>query len=395
MLNAIEMQGHSDDKAQAELADNFQDAQPNLPPEIPIQDMVQHDPVAAPPNNECLMQISAEALHGIPRQSTLSVLVHINGHQAVALLDSGSTNTFVDTEFVLVVGGGELQSSGCIPNCTFKIQNTEFVYDCKILPLKGYDMVLGANWLKHHGPNFTNWEKRSIAITVNGEWFTIFDQTATQQQPVIFAKACSKLLLNGAQAFLIHIAMKEHQTKQDSSTILGIPANPVDDILAEFADVFTEPTSLPPSRPCDHTIPIKEGSNPPNIRPYRMPHKQKNIVEELVQQMLKNKAIWLSSSPYSSPAILVRKRDKTWRLCIDYRQLNNLTIKNKYPIPVIEDILDELHGSTVFSKIDLRLGYHQIRMHTPDIAKIAFNTHLGHYEYLVMPFGLSNAPATF
>jgi hypothetical protein len=123
MLNAIEMQGHSDDKAQAELADNFQDAQPNLPPEIPIQDMVQHDPVAAPPNNECLMQISAEALHGIPRQSTLSVLVHINGHQAVALLDSGSTNTFVDTEFahkakipitytpahtVLVVGGGEL-----------------------------------------------------------------------------------------------------------------------------------------------------------------------------------------------------------------------------------------------------------------------------------------------
>ena len=171
----------------------------------------------------------------------------------------------------------------------------------------------------------------------------------------------------------------------------------VEKILQEFKDVFPEelPMQLPPKRNIEHRIEVIPGNDPPHRAPYRLSQDELEELRTQLEGYLAKGFIRPSVSPYGAPVLFVRKKNGTLRLCVDYRALNKITIKNRYPLPRIDDLFDRLRGAKYFTKLDLAQGYHQVRIAECDIEKTAFRTRYGHYEFVVLPFGLCNAPATF
>ncbi|GKA08425.1 putative reverse transcriptase domain-containing protein [Tanacetum coccineum] len=207
---------------------------------------------------------------------------------------------------------------------------------------------------------------------------------------IIWVNTTHKYLLQGCHVFLAHITVKETGDKSKKKQLEDVP------IVKNFPEVFPEDLpGLPPTRQVEFHIDLVPGAAPVARAPYRLaPSEMKELADQL-QELSDKGFIRPSSSPWGAPVLFVKKKDGSLRMCIDYRELNKLTVKNRYPLPRIDDLFDQLQGSSVYSKIDLRSGYHQLRVREEDISKTAFRTRYGHYEFQVMPFGLTNAPAVF
>ncbi|GKE12205.1 putative reverse transcriptase domain-containing protein, partial [Tanacetum coccineum] len=196
----------------------------------------------------------------------------------------------------------------------------------------------------------------------------------------------STLLSHGCEGFLATI----HDTTSDVSSIHDQL------IVSEFRTFISEELpGIPPIRDVEFNIELIPGAEPISKAPYRMAPIELKELKDQLQELLERGFIRPSVSPWGAPVLFVKKKDGSMRLCIDYRELNKITIRNRYPLPRIDDLFDQLQGAKHFSKIDLRSGYHQLRVKEQDISKTAFRTRYGHYEFLVMPFGLTNAPAVF
>lgn len=352
------------------------------------------------------------ALNGMPVYNTLKLQGMIEGKTVVILLDSGSTHNVLSAELAMklhcemeevpsykvsLANGRQVKGSTQCKNLEWSVGGEVFVIDALILPLNDYDLILGMQWLEPLGQMTWNFQSRTLKFQHEGKEVEL----QALPKPAVSWMTAEQLLATvskeegkGENQYYLVQLLTQSLTIEQQQSISAKMKEQLEGLLQQYNEVFKEPKTLPPKRVQDHRIHLKN-SEPISVKPYRYPTIQKDAMEQLVQEMLEAGVIRDSNSPFSSPVVLVKKKDGSWRMCIDYRELNRATVKDKFPMPVIEELLDELHGAKFFSKIDLRSGYHQIRMHEPDIQKTAFRTHMGHYEFLVMPFGLTNAPSTF
>ena len=269
---------------------------------------------------------------------------------------------FDEKQFISCFSWRRNDIKACMPKTKYNHKGVEFLSNLIVLDSKGIDVILGMNWL-------------------------------TKYQGVI---DCAQRLIK-----MKHIDGTEVEYQAWSEPIGEVKlnqANVVVDIrvVQEYLDVFPEDLpGMPPDHEIEFVIELVPGTAPIYKRPYRMDANQLAELKDQIQDLLDKGYIRPSTSPWGAPIIFVPKKDGGTRMCVDYRALNEVTIKNKYPLPRIEDLFDQLKGACVFSKIDLRSGYHQLKIQALDIPKTAFVSRYGLYEYTVMSFGLTNAPAYF
>ena len=282
-------------------------------------------------------------------------------------------------------------------------------------PLAPHKLILGVGWLEQHNATI-GFRERSIQLQVNGEGTqhcirplgrcnadgSRAGEAAPLQLKAISQKSACKLLRHGQvdslYAVLLHPEEENSELPGQEKAPPGSEQPPVRALLEEFrSDVFGEPKAgVPRKRGVEHAIQLLPGASPPQARPLRhQSEKDAAVMKDYVEAGIKSGILRPSVSPYGSMALIVKKKDGTPRVVIDHRALNEVTIKNKYPLPLMDELFDRTHGAQFFTSIDLRNGFHQIAIRPEDREKTAFRSRLGHFEYTVLPMGLCNALGTF
>jgi hypothetical protein len=353
---------------------------------------------------------------------------YVAGQPASVLIDSGASGNFVSSSFVdrhqqhlpqkqsmgaetiTLADGSQQPTQGMVPSVLLTIASYSNRVDLTSLPLAGYDVILGMPWLEEHNPHI-HWQQKRVEFHFGGRHHQLESESGlylltTPEFKLALRRNQVETVFVGAEALeqapIIAAATASESSRgmatSEEESKYGDDFLPMrQKILAEYHDVFPDdlPSALPPQRSVDHRIELKPGSSPTSLPLRRMSPPELDELRSQLDQLSESGFIQPSKSPFGAPILFVKKKDGTMRMCIDYRALNGITIKNSYPLPRIDELFDRLQGATIFSKIDLRSGYHQIRIAEDDIPKTAFRTRYGHFEFRVLPFGLTNAPATF
>ncbi|GKE14477.1 putative reverse transcriptase domain-containing protein [Tanacetum coccineum] len=333
----------------------------------------------------------------------------LNNHYASMIFDSGIDQSFVSTTFstllditsdtldvsyaVELADGRISETNTVLRGCTLGLLGHPFNIDLMPVKLGSFDAIIGMDWLANHHAVIICDEKvvripyGDEVLTVQGD---IDGKGEKSKLSIISCTKTQKYIERGCPIFLAQVTKKEIEDKSKEKRLEDVPT------VRDFSEVFPEDLpGLPPTRQVEFQIYLVPGAAPVARASYRLAPSELQERSTQLQDLSDKGFIRLSSSPWGAPVLFVKNKDGSFWMCIDYRVLSKLTVKNRYPLPRIDDLFDQLQGSSVYSKIDLRSGYHQLRVRNEDIPKTTFRTHYGHYEFQVMPFGLTNAPAVF
>ena len=321
---------------------------------------------------------------------------------AHVLVDSEATHSFISREFIERVGR-EMRPTECcmvvslptgnslIANRVYRrskvtIASHESKADLIVLDIHDFDIILGMDWLAKHRATVDCYRKE-VQFSQPGEPEVIFcGERKILSTSLIIVIQANKMLRKACRGYLGYAIEYANSGMQ----LAEIP------VVNEFFDVFPEDLpGLPLDKEIEFEIELALGTEPISIAPYWMAPAELKELKVQMEELLSKGFVKTSTSLWGAPVLFVKKKNGSLRLCIDYRQRNKVTIRNQYPLPRIDDLFDQLQGAKVFLKIDLRSGYHQLKVLREDVPKTAFKTRYGHYEFLVMPFGLTNAPAAF